>query len=211
MTDIAQTIIGTSESDVLIYFTEPYLIIEGKEGNDFIYSPTYSEDTSDTIVKIDGGEGDDNIRGRDGKDTLSGGQGNDILYGEDGDDVLNGYYGSDTLIGGDGSDRFVLRRSHADDLNLLDMSDTDNARDYLLFIEDGRNSSNTAIVQGFASEDRIILRELDGDRILDYEVTSNGLGDTVLRIAHNEFDLSTITFEGVDASFIEARVRMQAM
>ena len=263
MSTIETSLIGSAESDILRYLLEENIFIEGKEGNDLIYSPTYSLDSSDTKTKIDGGLGDDDLRGRDGKDTLIGGQGNDILYGKDGDDLLNGEngndilngeqgndllyggsgedilrggngsdrlhgdagndlltgndgsdrlhgcLGSDTLIGGNGSDHLIMRRSDANDINVLDFADTDRARDYLLFIEDGQNSSSMAIVKGFSEEDRIVLREVGGDKISSYEVTSNGIGDTVLNIFHSELHVSAITFEGLTQDLVESRIELQ--
>ena len=264
MDAIENSLIGSAESDIIRYLAEDYIFIEGKEGNDLIYSPTYSVDTSLTKTLIDGGLGDDNLEGRDGEDTLVGGQGKDILYGYAGNDLLNGGWGqdklygeigndllfggqgddtlsggdgddrlhgddgndlltgdrgqdrlhgglgSDTLIGGSDRDHFIMRHGSLGDVDVLDFTDTDKARDYLLFIEDGHNSSSMATVKGFSWEDRIVLREIGGDRISGYEVTSNGVGDTVLNIFHNELDMSAITFAGYSQDFIESRIRLQA-
>ncbi len=51
-------------------------------------------------AQIDGGEGDDDLRGTDGSDALVGGSGNDNLSGYDGDDRLDGGDGDDTVVGG---------------------------------------------------------------------------------------------------------------
>ena len=59
---------------------------------------------SDGNDNIDGGSGDDTIRGWDGNDILNGGAGNDTLHGEDGDDSIYGFIGNDTIRGGDGDD-----------------------------------------------------------------------------------------------------------
>ena len=74
---------------------------------------------------LDGGHGDDEIRGLGGSDHyLDGGPGNDVIYGGDGDDApipiekaapnttwggegLDGGDGDDTLYGGDGDDQLV--------------------------------------------------------------------------------------------------------
>ena len=264
MNPIENTLFGSTESDIIRYLNEDYIFIEGKAGNDLIYSPTYSNDTSQTKTMIDGGLGDDNLEGRDGQDTLVGGHGKDIIYGYAGNDLLNGGWGqdqlygeagndllfgggdndtlsggngddrlhgddgddllmgdegqdrlhgglgSDTLVGGSDRDHFILRYANADDVDVLDFTDTDKARDYLLFIEDGKNSSSMATVEGFSWEDRIVLREIGGDKISGYEVTNNGVGDTVLNIFHNELEVSSITFAGHSNSFIESRIRLQA-
>jgi hemolysin type calcium-binding protein len=51
-------------------------------------------------AQVDGGEGDDDLRGTNGNDTLIGGPGNDKLSGYDGDDRLEGGDGDDTVVGG---------------------------------------------------------------------------------------------------------------
>lgn len=53
---------------------------------------------------IEGGNGNDHIRGRKGDDSLRGGNGNDSLYGGKGDDSLEGGNGADKLRGGKGDD-----------------------------------------------------------------------------------------------------------
>jgi hypothetical protein len=74
--------------------------------------------------KLDGGDGDDEMRGLGDKDSFSGGdgkdviyagpgddssqertgKGDDVIYGGDGDDEIDGGEGEDVLYGGDGSD-----------------------------------------------------------------------------------------------------------
>lgn len=53
---------------------------------------------------IDGGGGNDRIRGLDNNDAINGGDGNDFLFGEGGDDVIIGAAGNDFLLGGIGND-----------------------------------------------------------------------------------------------------------
>lgn len=57
---------------------------------------------------IDGGAGNDLLKGSDGDDTLIGGTGSDELWGNDGDDTLAAGSGADWLKGGDGADNFLL-------------------------------------------------------------------------------------------------------
>jgi len=68
---------------------------------------------SDTL---DGGAGDDNLNsgrgadtldGGEGNDNLSGGMGDDVLYGGEGDDILDGDQQDDTLFGGAGDDTLL--------------------------------------------------------------------------------------------------------
>ncbi len=55
---------------------------------------------------IDGGRGDDELRGEGGADTLRGDRGNDRLFGGEGDDpLLDGGTGNDIIEGGDGADQ----------------------------------------------------------------------------------------------------------
>lgn len=58
------------------------------------------------VARIDGGDGNDTIRGSAGGDTLYGGLGDDTLYGGDGNDVfaVTANSGVDTIYGGNGTD-----------------------------------------------------------------------------------------------------------
>lgn len=79
------------------------LDIRGGAGNDTIFVsknvplPTY----------IEGGDGNDFIRGSDQSNMIDGGAGNDYIYGGEGRDVLIGGAGSDILYGYGGDDLFV--------------------------------------------------------------------------------------------------------
>lgn len=75
---------------------------------------TFGTDAADIIDAsyllgdmIDGGAGNDIIKGLDGGDLLLGGIGNDQIFGFGGNDVLDGGAGRDSLFGGSGDD--VLR------------------------------------------------------------------------------------------------------
>jgi RTX calcium-binding nonapeptide repeat (4 copies) len=57
-------------------------------------------------VSVDGGGGDDVLRGDTQGDELTGGPGDDELYGAGGDDILSGGAGDDYLEGGAGADTF---------------------------------------------------------------------------------------------------------
>jgi Ca2+-binding RTX toxin-like protein len=60
-----------------------------------------------TKVMLDGGTGNDTVRGSQGGDALFGGIGNDVLDGLGGFDFLFGGDGNDTLTGGDGDDQVI--------------------------------------------------------------------------------------------------------
>ena len=60
---------------------------------------------TDKLDKLDGGEGDDEVRGLGGRDILAGGNGNDVVYGGPGrDDLDDPDEGDDVFYGGDGND-----------------------------------------------------------------------------------------------------------
>lgn len=76
-------------------------------GNDQLFGG----DGDDTIFAgsgldlLYGGNGDDTVHGEGGIDRINGDAGNDTLYGGDGNDRLSGQIGNDTLNGDDGADR----------------------------------------------------------------------------------------------------------
>ena len=61
---------------------------------------------------VDGGSGDDTLRGTRDGDVLAGGDGLDILYGRAGDDRLYGQNGHDELRGGSGDDQLAAGSGH---------------------------------------------------------------------------------------------------
>ncbi|MDB5337010.1 MAG: putative peptidyl-prolyl cis-trans isomerase [Planctomycetaceae bacterium] len=77
--------------------------IEGGAGNDriLIWSDVAPNAT------INGGDGNDEIKGGKGDDIIHGGAGNDSIIGRDGDDQIFGGDGSNSLNGGGGNDLLV--------------------------------------------------------------------------------------------------------
>jgi Ca2+-binding RTX toxin-like protein len=59
---------------------------------------------NDQANHILGGNGDDQLYGRGGNDTLEGNNHDDTIYGQAGDDILQGNGGNDTIYGGSGND-----------------------------------------------------------------------------------------------------------
>ena len=71
---------------------------------------------TDKPDKLDGEEGDDEIRGLGGSDYLKGGSGDDVLYGGDGADALWAGGGEDVIYGGDGNDTLQAEGGQRDKL-----------------------------------------------------------------------------------------------
>jgi len=86
-------------------------------------------DLSSVEYSLQGGPGNDRLRGDHRDDTLIGGGGDDTLQGEDGNDALDGGRGNDRLDGGKGSD--VLAAGHGDD-----------------FVQGGRGDDHFAYLSG---------------------------------------------------------------
>ncbi|QRM33458.1 calcium-binding protein [Microvirga sp. VF16] len=81
-------------------------VITGNQGNDEIHGldgddTLYGDGGNDYIL---GGNGEDDLYGGIGNDHLDGGNENDKLYGDVGNDLLNGANGDDGLFGGAGND-----------------------------------------------------------------------------------------------------------
>src|SRR5215208_8056822 len=76
-------------------------LLLGTEGSD----QTRSSDPA--RPSLDGGDGDDTIRGLGGSDYIFHGSGDDVVYGGDGNDEVVPDSGSDVIYGGDGND-FLL-------------------------------------------------------------------------------------------------------
>jgi Ca2+-binding RTX toxin-like protein len=79
--------------------------------------PTPNTLTINFGLNLNGGNGNDTIRGAAGNDTIRGGNGNDILFGNNGDDVLFGDNGDDQLRGGLGND--ILTGGLGNDIFIL--------------------------------------------------------------------------------------------
>jgi Ca2+-binding RTX toxin-like protein len=100
----------TTGADVFNGTTTPKTAVFGGAGNDTI---DYSKATSAIAKFLDGGSGNDILRGANGS--------SDILHGGSGNDKLNGGGGKDTLTGGTGADVFIFNNissiDHVTDFN----------------------------------------------------------------------------------------------
>ncbi|MEP1574637.1 M10 family metallopeptidase [Roseibium album] len=141
---------------------------EGAEKTDRVYGNDASVN-----YRMDGGGGDDDLRGNEGNDTLLGGEGTDILFGKDGDDLLDpgpSTSGQQELFGGDGSDTYRIS--------------TDSGRTYIeeLF----EQGSDSLVFEGLMPSD-IETTIVDGDMLLlswhdgTGQVTVNDLGQNIER------------------------------
>jgi Ca2+-binding RTX toxin-like protein len=109
---VSATDAGGAASTQAIHITvtdlaEPGQAFNGGNGNDNLVG-TPGNDT------MKGGNGNDRLEGGDGNDSLSGGNGNDVLLGGRGNDSLDGGNGNDRLAGGAGDD--LLRGDNGGDV-----------------------------------------------------------------------------------------------
>lgn len=96
--DVTVTVNG--EAQVFSGADKDNLVIRAGDGNDNIWV-----DENVTVhLRLEGGDGDDFIRGGGGNDKIEGGKGDDRLHGGGGDDYINGSVGDDTLYGDSGND-----------------------------------------------------------------------------------------------------------
>ncbi|WP_137703373.1 lipase family protein [Marimonas lutisalis] len=140
--------------------------VEGVIGTDF--DDLLMTDLSDN--SLDGGLGDDVLRGRKGRDTMTGGDGNDELDGGkgrdrmeagDGDDTLIGRRGLDNMRGGTGNDTLDGGTSN-------DILVGGRGNDVLI----GGDDNDT--IQGNQGDDVFVFADGHGvDIVLDFEATND--------------------------------------
>ena len=142
---------------------------------------------------IEGGPGDDTLKGTTGEDaifgyagddTISGRNGDDTLYGGDGNDTVNGQGGSDTLVGGAG-----------DDILIWDSLDA---------VIDGGGGTDTLDARGADVDFTTFTGTITGIEIID--LTKPG-ADTVTLSAQDVLDMSdsnTVTVTGGSPDTVEA-------
>ena len=98
---------GRGESGAGLHFLGP-IVVTGGPGNESLLRGSSEPDS------IDGGPGNDELRGEQATDMLDGGEGNDILAAGDGNDVLLGGPGLDTFTGSGGDDTILADDEEAD-------------------------------------------------------------------------------------------------
>ena len=123
-------------------------LLEGGDGNDTLKGGGQND-------RLRGNAGRDTLYGGHGDDELSGGQHNDTLYGGTGNDILRGGRHDDTLFGGSGNDG-LLGGDGRD--NLFGQSGADR---HLVFAEPGSYDRFVDIVHDANRTDAVIAL-LDG-------------------------------------------------
>jgi Ca2+-binding RTX toxin-like protein len=92
---------STSTSRVYPVYAVNRITFEGGAGNDYFRNSTSIPSSAN------GGEGDDQLTGGFGNNSLNGNDGNDGLYGRGGNDYLNGGEGNDRMFGNGGNDYLI--------------------------------------------------------------------------------------------------------
>jgi CSLREA domain-containing protein len=119
--------------------------LDGQDGNDTLLGAT------SFVSLLNGGNGNDSLRGGSLKDTLNGGAGddsllgmgdNDKLGGDDGDDTLVGGTGNDTLNGGAGTGDHLVESGNAN-FTLKNSSLAGNGNDVVVGIETAHLTGGT--------------------------------------------------------------------
>ncbi|MDQ8755239.1 Calx-beta domain-containing protein [Sphingosinicella sp. LHD-64] len=160
-----------------------YTVSDGRGGSDTATVEVTVSGASDPGVTRNGGNGNDQIDGTAGADTLSGGNGSDVLYGFGDADTLSGGNGADVIDGGRGND--WISGGNDDDILLgglgNDVLDGGNGNDWLFGGEgadtlSGGNGND--LIDGGAGDDLLTggngndvfrVSEIGGDdRIADF-------------------------------------------
>jgi len=161
------------------------LVIKAGEGNDTIWV-----DRDVTVrLRLEGGDGNDFIRGGSGDDAIEGGKGNDRLHGGGGDDYVNGSKGRDIINADVGND--VVYAGHGDDLVFGNAGNDyleGGAGADLIFGNDGNDltSGGTGNDRLYGNYGKDVLYAGEGkDRL------SPGVGDNKLFLQNEDTFLST--------------------
>ncbi|WP_372896126.1 PKD domain-containing protein, partial [Stieleria sp.] len=135
-------------------------------------------DDTITATNVEGGDGDDTIRGSGTGGTLHGGAGNDTIYGGDGNQTLIGGPGEDSLDGGPGEDSLL---GGEDDDQLI-------------------SGYGDVLVDGGSGTDKMMVDlavELTGLNVTGIDVTL-GAGSYSAKSIGGSFDELTTIYSGVE-------------
>lgn len=89
--------------------------VNGEDGDDMITSDPGPFPAPLALLDLNGGEGNDQLRGSNAADNLSGDGGDDLLIGNKGDDTMNGGGGNDVLVWNNGDNSDVMDGESGDD------------------------------------------------------------------------------------------------
>ena len=143
---------GTPYDDVM-RGAPPFGEFRGFGGDDILEAaPTNSDHGSE----LDGGRGDDVLRGSGGDDFLNGGQGGDILLGFAGNDTLTGGAGRDELDGGEGRDTISFHDLDGPMvINLSTQKTSGRGADVVVNIEGAKGSRGNDDITGTPNDDHL--------------------------------------------------------
>lgn len=166
--------------DELFFGEVPSRTLKGTDGDDLFGAPPPRHEKKPHVIK--GREGEDEICGGSGADTLLGGRHRDKIHGRDGNDVLIGGRGNDRLWGDDGQDSFMFRRlGSVDHLKDFDPNDDTIVLSAAHFGLKAGNLAGERFSDGASlptAEARIIHDPVTGKLFLDR--TGGDSGDAVL-------------------------------
>lgn len=157
------------------------LTVVGGGGNDNIDARTITSPT--LTLKLDGGEGNDSLRGGNGADWLLGGAGNDIVRGGGGADIAQLGEGDDRYLwlAGDG-DHSVIGESGNDTLSIQGSAATDTV--VLRADSFGNWMVHGSNVVNFSGMENVHIAALDGsDNITVDDLTGAGIGQVTVELA----------------------------
>lgn len=112
----ADKIYGGSGRDLASYFSRKKAVFVSLDDKAKDGQAGEGDNVRSDVEDIDGGAGDDVLRGSSAANRLRGNGGNDSLYGGQGSDLLTGGDGADRLYGEDGNDKFFAKDGEADSL-----------------------------------------------------------------------------------------------
>ncbi|WP_261340975.1 hypothetical protein [Rhodopirellula sp. MGV] len=161
--------------------------ILGLGGNDYINATG----TFDSILRLEGGQGNDQLLGSDSGDILDGGDGDDLLFGRGGDDELHGGSGDDMLRGDDGNDQLFAKDASVDWISSLEQQIQSNrASGFTFSIYRWSNWSVQDPNDQNSVTEPVLLDSLDGGEGDDVLLGSD-LEDSLIGGAGNDLILHT--------------------
>lgn len=99
LTENGQPVLGPPP--VLTVSQVKKIVVAGADGDDVLDATSFP---TGVPFELDGGDGNDTLRGSVNNTIFRGGEGDDILLGNAGNDVMDGGTGNDSLVGGTGND-----------------------------------------------------------------------------------------------------------